>query len=395
MSEKNTKDLQKKEKVSETKDDKVKVSDKKINSKSLKKDSPKESVGEKPKRKTTRKSKTSDKKVSTTSALSTEKDIEEKTKKKTSRKAKTPKIELDAISTLSIEEPKKTKAKKTASAKKVSNEKEEKKTTKTTKKVTKSKTSNDAEEKVAKKTSTKKATVKKVVSKSRKTVTKTSKSNKKTNKKIIKSVKTMSLANQLLRKNVEILQYFELPYRYNETTVKILAQTPKTLFVYWDIADHDIDQYRLNYGDNFFNETYPVLLVKNETYGYVEEITINDFANSWYLHIKDPNSKYSIELGRRYQNKSKFESPYIYVKNSNEIIVPNDKVLIDTLKPTIKYRNVKTNEVTYKNINNIIKNEQILDLYSLYQFIYNTENITESFDFLNNPSSGNPTSSFK
>lgn len=357
MSEKNTKDLQKEEK------DIVK----KTNTKSTTRKTSEKALEGKSKQKTNRKSKVSDKAVDTSTTPSEEKDIKKEPKKKTRTKKATP-------------------------TKKVANEKKEKKrkatnTTETskatTKKVAKSSTSIDT-----KKTTTKKAKVKKSVSK-------TLKSKKKTNKKIIKSAKTISLANKLLRKNVEILQYFELPYRYNETTVKILAQTPKTLFVYWDIADHDIDQYRLNYGDNFFNETYPVLLVKNETYGYVEEITINDFANSWYLHIKDPNSKYSIELGRRYQNKSKFESPYIYVKNSNEIIVPNDKVLIDTLKPTIKYRNVKTNEVTYKNINNIIKNEQILDLYSLYKFIYNTENITESFDFLNNPSSGNPTSSFK
>ncbi len=342
MSEKNTKDLQKGEK------DIVK----KTNTKSTKR----KTSAEKTKRETTKKLKGTDEIVNVSTTLSEKKDIKEESKGKTKK----------AIPTSNEKKENKTKTSKTKA-----------------KKVAKSSTSHDT-----KKTTTKKAPVKKTVSKN-------SKSKKKTNKKIIKSAKTISLVNKLLRKNVEILQYFELPYRYNETTVKILAQTPKTLFVYWDIADHDMDQYKLNYGENFFNETYPVLLVKNETYGYVEEITINDFANSWYLQIKDPNSKYSIELGRKYKNKSKFESPYIYVKDSNEMIVPNNKVLFDTLKPSIKYKNVKTNEVTYKNINNIIKDGQILDLYRLYQFIYNTENITESFDFLNNPSSGNPTSSFK
>ena len=36
-----------------------------------------------------------------------------------------------------------------------------------------------------------------------------------------------------------LLEYYDLPYRYNETIVKILAQTPKKLFVYWDISDKD------------------------------------------------------------------------------------------------------------------------------------------------------------
>ena len=44
-------------------------------------------------------------------------------------------------------------------------------------------------------------------------------------------------------KKVDIIEYYDLPYRYNETVVKILAQTPNTLFVYWDIADSDREKY--------------------------------------------------------------------------------------------------------------------------------------------------------
>lgn len=348
MAKKDTKDLQMKNKILEeekVKDLKVTTNKRKTkttNSKSLKKEDEKKSSEEKPKRKTTRKTKSSEEKINTNSVSSSKnKTIEEQPKKIT-------------------------RTKKTSTSKS-----SEKKVTKTTKKTKKS----DSSTTKAKKTS--------------------SKSKKKNNKKLIKSARTISLANQSLRKNIEILQYFELPYRYNETTVKILAQTPKTLFVYWDIADHDVEQYKLNYGENFFNDTYPILLVKNETYGYVEEIPINDFANSWYLQIKDSYSKYSIELGRKYKNKPIFESPYIYVKDSNEIIAPNNRVLLDRLEHTVKYKDAKTNEVTYKNINNIIKDGQIIDFYNLYKYIYNVENVNEFFNLLNNPSSGNPTSSFK
>ena len=38
----------------------------------------------------------------------------------------------------------------------------------------------------------------------------------------------------------------------NETIVKILYQTPNTLFVYWDIADSDRENYIKQYGENFF-----------------------------------------------------------------------------------------------------------------------------------------------
>ena len=37
----------------------------------------------------------------------------------------------------------------------------------------------------------------------------------------------------------DIIEYYDLPFRYNQTTVKILAQTPTNLFIYWDISDAD------------------------------------------------------------------------------------------------------------------------------------------------------------
>ena len=48
-----------------------------------------------------------------------------------------------------------------------------------------------------------------------------------------------------------LLEYYDLPYRYNETVVKILAQTPKRLFVYWDIADSDREKYIKTFGEDF------------------------------------------------------------------------------------------------------------------------------------------------
>lgn len=255
--------------------------------------------------------------------------------------------------------------------------------------VASSKTKAKAKTKTAAKTTAKSKV--KATSSAKKTSTKkasktSSKAKKVSQKKTIKLYKTISLSTLSRKKKVTILEYFDLPYRYNETTVKVLAQTPKILFVYWDISDHDRDQYILHYGENFFNDTYPVLLVKNETYGYVQEVPINDFANSWYLHLPDSRSKYSVELGRRYKNNSPATSPYIYIKDSNQIIVPNDHILFEEIKPQIKYRNAKTNEITFKNISHVLKNGKILDFYSLYQVLYNVEDLNDFFD-LRNPSS--------
>ena len=46
-----------------------------------------------------------------------------------------------------------------------------------------------------------------------------------------------------------ILEYYDLPYKYNKTVIKALAQNPNTLFVYWEISDEDIHNLKENYGD--------------------------------------------------------------------------------------------------------------------------------------------------
>ena len=107
--------------------------------------------------------------------------------------------------------------------------------------------------------------------------------------------------------------------------VKILYQTPDTLFVYWDIADSDRENYIKQYGENFFNITRPVLIIHNDTMNYSFEVPINDFANSWYLHINDSKCDYRVELGRRpnYYNEevtkeieANIPTDYIYVSTS-------------------------------------------------------------------------------
>ena len=91
---------------------------------------------------------------------------------------------------------------------------------------------------------------------------------------------------------IEPVEYYDLPYRYNQTVIKVLAQTPTTLFIYWDISDNDRKKYEKEFGENFFQNSKPVLIVHNDTLGYSFEVEINDFANSWYLHVADSKCDY-------------------------------------------------------------------------------------------------------
>ena len=265
--------------------------------------------------------------------------------------------------------------------------------------------------------------IKKLEKSSKKVITTSSKSEKsktKTSKTKVSTQKTTKI------EPVSIIEHYELPYRYNETIVKILYQTPNTLFVYWDISDKDRKKYLEQYGENFFEVTHPILIVYNDTYNYSFEIPINDFANSWYLRVNDSKCNYRVELGRKPNyipqpqvkvsnidestTDSKIEAQktivtnYIYISTSNLIELPNDHVLFKTNENnTIKFRNVKTKQEQNIPLYDIIKNLPVAEgseipliskeiLEGLYSAIYKNED-TSFFENINNPSSGNPSSS--
>ena len=196
-------------------------------------------------------------------------------------------------------------------------------------------------------------------------------------------------------KKVDIVEYYDLPYRYNQTVVKVLAQTPTNLFIYWDISDKDRKIFQKQYGDDFFETTKPILIIHNDTLGYSFEVEINDFANSWYLHVADSKCDYRIELGRKTMVKTeKFNTNYIYVTTSNQIESPNDRILFDNQQKMVYFRNVKTGKQTQKQISSIsfLRNMgKIYNIYDLYKAIYQDENVEELYN-LSNPSSSNPSS---
>ena len=249
---------------------------------------------------------------------------------------------------------------------------------------------------VAKKETTTKTVPKKATKPSNATVSKTSKKapSKKTSTKAKSSKKTTS-KNTSSKKSVKksntskinLLEYYDLPYRYNQTIVKVLAKTPKTLFVYWDVSDEDRKNYIKQYGENFFNTTKPVLIIHNVTMNYTFEIEINDFANCWYFNINDEKCEYVVELGRRPKdNNTSIPNNYLYVTSSNKIESPNGHVLFEKAQKTLYYRDVKTNKTYSKDVANLefIKYfGRIYNLTSLYKEIYKDENI---FD-INNPTS--------
>ena len=315
------------------------------------------------------------------------------TKAKSSAKAKTvakKTVDKKVTTTKKAATTKKTSvAKKPATKKTATTKKVEPKTAKvktpSTKKATAKKTT-------VKKDPTKKTTTAKKVASKTKTVTtkakKTTKSS--TIKKDTKKKATSSKATKTRKSKVspvEVLEYYDLPFRYNKTIVKVLSQTPDTLFVYWDISDEDRENLTKQYGEFFFNDTKPVLIVHNDTMNYSYEIDINDFASSWYLHVNDSSCDYRVELGRRPINEYAKINDYLSISSSNETNSPNDHILFDTLQEEMKFMNMKNNSIELKEIYLALFN-RLFNIKDFYRKMYKDENIDfERLNLRNMPSS--------
>ena len=277
--------------------------------------------------------------------------------------------------------------KSTVSAKKTTT-KSTKKTSAITKKKTTSKSS------TAKKTSTTKTATSKTTKSS--AATKTTKSTTSTkvakistsNKKTTRNKTTSSIKK--VENNV-VAEYYDLPYRYNETIVKILYQTPNILFVYWDISDADRKKFTDDFGDDFFNVTKPILKIFNLTKNYNFEVEIDDFANSWYINVNDADCDYKVELARKpISLEANINSDYIYISSSNDIEFPNDHILLEQLPNKVNFKNVKTNTVSSKDIGSLrlIGINKLYSVYDFYKKLYKDE-ILDEFNSkrINNPSS--------
>ena len=297
---------------------------------------------------------------------------EEETKKATTKKAKNTSTKSSSKSTSTAKKAS-TSAKKTTATKKKEATSKKASTTKKTSTTTKKKDSTTAKKKTAssKKSTSSKSTAKKV---STKKSTRTSRSKK---------------------EKVEVVEYYDLPYRYNQTVVKVLAQTPTNLFIYWDISDKDRKNFEEKYGKDFFEKTRPVLIVYNDSIGYSFEVEINDFANSWYLNVADSKCDYRVELGRKpIEYIPEIPDNYVYISTSNEIEAPNDHILFNKEQQMVYFKNVKTGEQVSKPITSMsfIRNMgKIYNIYDMYKAIYENENIDDIYN-LSNPSSGNPSS---
>ena len=335
------------------------------------------------------------KKATTKKATSTAKAADAKvTKKATTKKTTSTAKAADAKVT------KKTTTKKATSTAKAADSKVTKKATtkkttstaKVTKKATTKKTTSTAkatDAKVTKKATTKKAssTSETVVIASPEKVTKariTKTATKKASSKKTAIAENIKDVNDFKKINPDAIpaEYYDLPYHYDKTTVKILAQTPHSMFLYWDVSDADKAKLEEKYGKTVFVETQPVLIIHNVTQNYTFEINVDDFSNSWYVRTPTSNCQFNVELARKkingnYLKNNNSTAEKIHISSSNTVISPNDHILSNTINNPVLFKNVKTNSLEELTIHNLSKIEKLYQNYELDNSI--TQNPSSNF----------------
>ena len=197
--------------------------------------------------------------------------------------------------------------------------------------------------------------------------------------------------NELMSPKVDnfkyISEYYEIPQKYNETIIKVLAQNPNKLFVYWEIADKDIKKYLDEYGDIFYELTYPILILENKKNGNSSEIIIDGFANSWYIDIIDDSSTYNVTYARKVShnivnlinNNILNVGEIIHFAKSNNIVSTNGHILYNNSNNVV-FKNIKTNTTYTIPLANILQSSKKIynNIANLKEEILDNEHITSN-----------------
>lgn len=126
---------------------------------------------------------------------------------------------------------------------------------------------------------------------------------------------------------------------YNETILRILISGIDRIFAYWSISEEYNNKFIKKYGEDFFQKTKEILILKNLRNGKEESIELKEHTNNYYIKFGYANSIYQVELLRIGISNNE---DYGYKIISNKVVTPNIKVLLSSYNDEkIKFKNIK------------------------------------------------------
>lgn len=121
----------------------------------------------------------------------------------------------------------------------------------------------------------------------------------------------------------------DLPSKYFDNRIVLLARDPNWMFSYWEITENKINEIKEKYGNDIFIQAKSVLRVhdvsgiefsgKNSHRFF--DIPVRLEVRNWYVNVADSGRSYCIELGLRKPN-----GEFILLARSNIVTLPAGKV---------------------------------------------------------------------
>ncbi len=150
---------------------------------------------------------------------------------------------------------------------------------------------------------------------------------------LVVAVSTMTfvyLRKQHLQQNLkpEIAQEqqpvtLEFPVNYDKNQVNLLVRDPEWLYAYWEITATAQTDFSREFGD-YWDISKPMLRVYDITDAeqrYYYDIQIQDYADSWYIHVGKPNHTFFVDMGRVLPNGN-----FYCIARSNWVTTPSNGI---------------------------------------------------------------------
>jgi len=115
----------------------------------------------------------------------------------------------------------------------------------------------------------------------------------------------------------------EFPRSYGKNQLTLLVRDPEWLYAYWEITATVQSEFSRQFGDiwNLSRPTLRVYDVTDENKKTFYDIQIQDYAESWYIHVGKPNHTFFVDLGRVLP-----DGRFYCIARSNFVTTPSNRI---------------------------------------------------------------------
>jgi len=118
----------------------------------------------------------------------------------------------------------------------------------------------------------------------------------------------------------------ELPSLYDQDKIILQVRDPRWLHAYWELRNQTIEELKRNLGNEFYRakkvlRVYDVtdIIFDGFNANSFFDISINDYASSWYIDTNGPGRSWCVDLGLMLAN-----GKFIIIVRSNVVQTPID-----------------------------------------------------------------------